>query len=52
MDNKIALERMKQLLCDISTKNETLNKDNNDLNIKVLSLVKLLKVKDNQIYYL
>ena len=49
MDNKIALERMKQLLCDISTKNETLNKDNNDLNIKVLSLVKLLKVKDNQI---
>ena len=49
MDNKIALERMKQLLCDISTKNESLNKDNNDLNIKVLSLVKLLKAKDNQI---
>ena len=49
MDNKIALERMKQLLCDISTKNETLNKENNDLNIKVLSLIKLLKAKDNQI---
>ena len=49
MDNKIALERMKQLLCDISTKNESLNKDNNDLNLKVLSLVKLLKVKDNQL---
>ena len=49
MDNRIALERMKQLLCDISTKNEVLNKDNNELNIKVLSLIKLLKTKDNQL---
>ena len=49
MDNKIALERMKQLLYDISAKNEILNKDNNDLNTKILSLVKLLKSKDNQL---
>ena len=49
MDNKIALERMKQLLYDISTKNEALNKDNNDLNIKITSLIKLLKAKDNQL---
>ena len=47
MDNKIALERMKQLLYEISSKNESLNKDNCDLNIKVLSLIKLLKAKDN-----
>ena len=49
MDSKIALEKMKQLLCDISAKNESLNNDNNDLNIKIISLIKLLKSKDNQI---
>ena len=49
MDNKIALEKMKQLLCDISSKNELLNSENNDLNIKIISLIKLLKSKDNQI---
>ena len=49
MDNKIALEKMKQLLCDISSKNELLNNENNDLNIKIISLIKLLKSKDNQI---
>ena len=49
MDNKTALERMKQLLYDISSKNEILNKDNNDLNIKITSLIKLLKAKDIQL---
>ena len=49
MDSKTALEKMKQLLYDISTKNESLNNENNDLNIKVISLIKLLKSKDNQI---
>jgi len=49
MESKIALEKMKQLLCDISAKNESLNNDNNDLNIKIISLIKLLKSKDNQI---
>ena len=49
MDSKIALEKMKQLLCDISSKNESLNNENNELNIKVISLIKLLKSKDNQI---
>ena len=49
MDSKIALEKMKQLLCDISSKNESLNNENNDLNIKIISLIKLLKSKDNQI---
>ena len=49
MDNKIALEKMKQLLCDISSKNELLNSENNDLNVKIISLIKLLKSKDNQI---
>ena len=49
MDSKTALEKMKQLLCDISSKNESLNNENNDLNIKIISLIKLLKSKDNQI---
>ena len=49
MDNKMALEKMKQLLVDISSKNESLNNDNNDLNIKIISLIKLLKSKDAQI---
>ena len=49
MDSKTALEKMKQLLCDISSKNKSLNNENNDLNIKIISLIKLLKSKDNQI---
>ena len=49
MDNKMALEKMKQLLVDISSKNESLNNDNNDLNIKIISLIKLLKSKDAKI---
>ena len=49
MDNKIALERMKQIIYDISSKNEILNKENNDLNTKLLSLIKLLKSKESQL---
>ena len=37
---------MKQLLVGISSKNESLNNDNNDLNIKIISLIKLFKSKD------
>lgn len=51
-NNKLAIDKLKKLLVDISTKNESLNNENKDLNIKILSLIKLLKSKDNQISHL
>ena len=44
--NSTTINKMKKLLYEISSKNENLNKENSDLNEKILSLVKLLKVKD------
>ena len=40
------INKMKKLLYEISTKNENLNKENLELNEKIISLVKLLKIKD------
>ena len=51
-NNKLTIDKIKKLLVDISTKNESLNNENKDLNIKILSLIKLLKSKDNQISHL
>lgn len=45
----VTISKMKKLLLDISTKNEDLNKDNEDMNKKILSLVRLLKAKDEQL---
>ena len=42
-------EKNKSLLQELSNQNELLNKNNNELNIKVLSMARLIKIKDNQI---
>ena len=44
-----SIEKLRSLLLDISSKNEDLMKDNEDMNTKILSLVKLLKKKDSQL---
>ena len=45
--SQINVQKMKQLLKDISTKNEELLQENADINTKLTSLVKLLKHKDD-----
>jgi len=42
-------EKMKSVIYDLSSKNELLNKNNNDLNSKNLSLIRFIKKKENQI---
>ena len=42
-------EKMKSVIYELSIKNELLNKNNNDLNTKNLSLIRFIKKKDNQI---
>ena len=42
-------EKMKTAIYDLSIKNELLNKNNNDLNTKNLSLIRFIKKKENQI---
>ena len=42
-------EKMKNVLYELTTKNEMLNKNNNDLNVKLLSLTRLIKIKETQI---
>ena len=44
-----SIEKLRLLLIDISSKNEDLMKDNEDMNKKILSLIKLLKKKDSQL---
>ena len=45
--SQINVQKMKQLLKDISTKNEELLQENADINTKLTSLVILLKHKDD-----
>ena len=42
-------EKMKSIIYELSIKNELLNKNNNDLNTKNLSLIRFIKKKENQI---
>ena len=46
MENISALQK---LLSELSNKNELLSKENNDLNVKILSLTRIIQVKDEQI---
>ena len=49
MENKAAINKLKKLLFEISNKNDVLNKENTDLNEKIISLIKVLKIKDHKL---
>ena len=45
----ITYNKMKSLIYELTKKNDLLNKNNIDLNVKILSLTRLIQIKDNQI---
>ena len=47
--DRVNHEKMRTLIYELSNKNELLNNNNNDLNVKVLSLTNLVKRKDTKI---
>ena len=49
MENKTAINKLKKLLFEISNKNDVLNKENTELNEKIISLIKVLKIKDHKL---
>ena len=48
-DSPLTIEKLKLLLTDIASKNEDLHKENSEINTNLLSLIKLLKFKDDQL---
>ena len=48
-DSPLTIEKLKLLLNDIASKNEDLHKENSEINTNLLSLIKLLKFKDDQL---